>query len=435
MSTPAAAPVAAPTADVSTATAGDPLDSLFDGPELGAIPATDFSPDAVAQLGDAPRAKPAETVRVEDGKPVTETTEAAATEDAAAPGEADDDESVGEPYSIDAKGRVRDANGKFTKSPEDRATAEAKAAEQQPAGDAKPQPFRFRTLGETHELEGAEVDPATGDIRIKGERAGLLREAMNALHVRNVEHIPTIQKITERNQALERQLAEATQGQTLKEQQAEAMLSRLDAAIGEPDEAKAIEMFFSLRESRPQLLKDAEIEYWKKQAGKPASTPAPAAAREEPDAGRTTAAPGLPDPQEALAGVSDYVETLAIEHAYQDITAKDWQQFNARVERTPLAYIKPATAAHVKAHGVTLGQPVFDTDALQEDIDAYVSGLREQRAIAKRREELAADRSRRTTPQIATPPSVTAATPAARAPSTGFTSKDDFDRWLDSTEI
>lgn len=426
-------------AATSTATSGnDPLDAMFQDD----IPTTDFPIEVVNQLGETTtRAKPTDQVAVTDGevaapaKPAVVEKEPIAEVGKPAEEPVEDEAEVGEPYQIGKDGRVRGPDGRFTDKPKDIAAAEAKAAADASGVDAaKPVAFKYRTMGETKDLEGATLD-AKGNLTVPAEHVSLIRAAFNALHVRDVEIIPTMQKTQAENATLKQRISQLETGSTAKEAQAQAVLDRFDRVMQEPDDEKFVEEMFKLRTSLPQLTLQAERDHYRRLAESGRAVAPATAKTPEPPAAVTSQTPGLPSREDALAAATDFVATLKIEHAFQDVSEKDWQQFESRVARTPLAYVRPATEADAKAFDVEIGEAVFDRDLMREDIDAHVGSIREQRAAALTREKLIEDNSRSTIPHVATPPAVSAAKAPAPKKSSGFTSKDEVDRWLDSNEL
>lgn len=408
MTPPDAATVAAPTAS-------DPLDALFDG--VTDAPETNFDVTAVDQLG-SPKAQPAEaTIPIVDGEIATPKAEE----------EADEPDDVGEPYTIGKDGRVRGKDGRWM----DKATVEKTEAkpDERIEGAAKSAPFKYRALGETKVFEGA-VQHETGDVTIPAAKVGELREALNAREVRSVNDIPTIQRTQQENRTLKAQLDEATKGRTVREAQADAYTKALNAALVEPDEETALAAFFKMRADMPTLLLKAESDHYKRLAE---SKPTPTVAKPAVAAKPSESSSGLPTNEEALGSVNNFLADLEIEHAYHDISAKDWQQFKTRAARQPMAYVRRATADDAKKYPVQEGEAVFDTDLITQDVTEFVSGLRSSRAAAERQVKLAADNSRRTAPQVETPPAVsTAKAPPAKKPP-GFTSKSDVEAWLDDS--
>lgn len=419
-----ASTVAAPDAGTSA----DPLDSLFEGVLDAQAPEQNFDLPKGRQLGESADIEPV-------AAPVAKVTTPAAIAD---PNEVEvepEEAEVGTPYAIGKDGRVRDAHGRYQKKvesppPEPVATTE-KIKDGAPTQSA---PFRYRAMGETHEPKGITIDPEKGSLTVDAESVPLIREALNALKVRDVQHIPTIQRTMTENASLKAQLAERDTRSSAAEAQAKALMASLEDALTTADETLAVEKFFKMRDDLPGLKTKAEVEYWKAQAQRTTTHAVPAAAPPKVEAPQESH--GLPSQDEALGNARELLASVRIEHQYRDLTDKDWQQFDADVARKPMAYVRRATDKDVKEYGVTPGQPVFDTDLILDDIAQYATRLREQRAAALKREQLAATNARTTQATIATPPAVSTSRPAkATAKVARINSKQDLEDYLSSDEI
>lgn len=353
------------------------------------------------------------------------------------------------------RGDGRDVRGKFA-TPAEQAAAAAKAAATTPAppapgtkppapntpaaGEQTPavvaSPFRYRALGQTHELEGSTVD-ADGNTVIPAAVAGRLREAFNALHLVQGEFAPTIEKYKTDNQQLAARVKELTEGRGASETKAEALVSALTAAFQEPDDEKALAMMWQLRSGFPKLLSDAERDHWKQEAERARTSAAPPA----PAAGSGTPAPAAAQPRSmptadaARATTTEYVEQFKIHHAFRDLTPADWKQLDDRYKATPFAFLRLATADDAQKHaGVQPGEVVFDTDALEADIRTHASTTATQRETARRTTELATANARRTMPSVAAPPTASGTQAPPKSPRR-FNSKEEHDAWWQSDEF
>jgi hypothetical protein len=326
--------------------------------------------------------------------------------------------------SEDSPERQRDETGKFAKKdeadiekgPEDRAPSSLK-------------PFQYRTNGETHEPEGFEYNPADGSVLVKPEAVGSLRDAMNARHLiaqgRDIN-----EQLRSENAGLKQQLQQGSAG----EAQANKLVESLTNVINIADDQEAIEAFFALRTNMPSLMAKAEADYWKQRATTPNPRgQAPPRQDNTPDA-RSQPVSALPSREIAVAHTQEYVEQLKLDHAFHDLSAKDWQQLDARYGRTPYAFLRPATAEEVPTFGVNEGEIVFDHDAFTADVQEFVSTMRSSRATAESKAKLAADNARRTAPTIEAPPVAGGGSTPAKTPKK-ITNKQEMDEWWDSTDV
>lgn len=326
-----------------------------------------------------------------------------------------------EGYKYDSVGRVRDAKTGHVVAKDK--VAELVAQAQAPQGEvAKPLPFQYRVKGETRAAEGF-LQNADGSVTVSPEKAGELRYLLNAKEIlgQESEYVNTIK--TE-NAQLKQELQRSRSGENEETTRAKALVDAYARMLEEPDEAKAIEAFFRLRTEYPVLLAKAEANYWKSRGG--AKAPERTAAPEAPQ--------GLPPREDAIEATTEHVERIKLDFKFRDLTADDWKQFSERSARTPFAYIRPATAEDAKAFDVTVGEPVFDTDALAADIELHAASVRAARETARRQAELAARNARTTQPSIDAPPVPGSSAPPAKG-RREFKNEQDIDNWLDSDEL
>jgi hypothetical protein len=356
---------------------------------------------------------PPEMVMGETPEPVADEEQAAevATEAAERP-------ALPEGYKYDSVGRVRDAKTGHVVAKDK--VAEIVAQGQAPVG--KPEPFQYRVKGETKAAEGFLQNP-DGSIVVSAEKAGELRYLLNAKEMLGQES-EFVNTVKAENAALKQELQRSKAGENEETTRAKALVDAYARMLEEPDEAKAIEAFFRLRTEYPVLLAKAEANYWKSRGG--AKAPARSDAPETPQ--------GLPAREDAIEATTDHIEHLKLDFKFRDLSADDWKQFVDRSARTPFAYIRPATAADAKAHDVTVGQPVFDTDALAQDIELHAASVRAARETATRQAKVAADNARKTQPSIDAPPVPGSSAPPAKG-QRAFKNEQDIDTWFDSDEL
>lgn len=328
---------------------------------------------------------------------------------------------------VEAEAPVRDATGKFAK----------KDADEEVDGDAEGEapkvesrPFQYRALGETRALDTWKED-AEGNVVVPAAEIGTLREAMNAKHLVEGQYAPLIERYKGENAQLKTQLQQITQTRSAADARAEALVKSLMSIAEIPDEVESLEQFYQFRQKLPLLLAKAEAEHFKTLATKGPQAK-PEAARPEP----VDTPYALPSPQEAVTTTMEYVEHAKLDSKYRDITADDWKQYEARITRSPLAFIRPASAEEATQYGVRQGQPVFDTDAYEADITEYVTALRTSRETAKAQAKVHAENATRTQPSIKAPPSAKGgAKPSKESGRPQFQSKKDVDAWFDSDEL
>lgn len=402
------------TATVAPATAAvgttDPMDD-FEMDDV--ISPESFSIPEHMMLGNADK-KPAEDEPAAEAEAVTEAPKAEA------------EPTLPEGYTKDARGRVHRPDGTLASKDEVAAFAQKPAETTEPA---KPEKFRYRYNGENHEMEGFDYDPTTGAVTVKPEHVGLLRDAMNARHV-----LADGRDINEGLRAqvaeLQGQLTERQQVETVEQAQVRTLLDHYGKALEEPDDIAAGEAFFMLRAQYPVLMANAKARHYQQQLESARQAPKQAP-QKEPE---NTPASVLPAREIAVKHTQEYVQQLKLDHAYRDLKAEDWKQLDARYERTPYAFLRPATAEEAQQYGYAEGEIVFDTDAFSADVTEYVSTLRSGRETAESRAKLAADNARRTQPSVTTPPTPGGGRAPAKA-SKPITSKEELDDWWENSEL
>lgn len=434
MSAAAAPTVAAPSADDV-----NPIDAL-DLSEFGADAGADLSaasvPESMQLGGSRPSAPPAETA-------------AAPTPDANAPAAITRPED-GAIWSESAKRWYNDGKIVAGAAP----AGAAKPGDLAPASPSKveapdpaivddataadaPVPFKYRAMQETHELKDALLDPKTGDLTIKAASVGQIRQALNALHARDVEVIPTFDRLQKENADYKARVTELESGQGQKEAMAGQLMDQLQNLFTMPDEDAAAKLFFKMRDDFPRLQLEGKAKYWEQQAkrgkgpGAPATAPkAPADAPTAPESLRAT-------PEMALDATRSYIEDQKVTNlALRDLTAEDWQQYNALIGKTPYAFARPATAADAKEYGVRAGEDVFDNDLALEHLTAFATARRAARATAASSAKVAAQNARTTQPTIDAPPVPGAdRVPTATAKVARINSREDYEAYMNSDEI
>jgi hypothetical protein len=357
-----------------------------------------------------------------------------------------DDELAAEATTVAGvdRGDGRDATGRWVKQNADGTPAPEPPAEPAPtAAPGTPAPpagapetaplavsggtFRYRANGATHEFPGATLDEK-GAVLIAPESVGQFRAVLNAAKLAEGEYLPLIEQYKSKVQQLEAQVGQGTAA----EAQATALVASLSAALEHPDEIKALEAFYTLRESLPSLTAKAEAAYWRSRA----SAPSPYKEK-EPAAAEAPAPtqPNLPTPEAAHQATTEYLERCKIElPEFRDVTPDDWKQLAGTLQRTPYAFLRTATPEEVQAGAFAQGEVVYDTDQFLAFVQAETAKARQARETAKTQTKLAADNARRTTPQVTAPPSASGTTAPAKA-AKQITSKQDADDYWDSDEV
>ena len=374
---------------------------------------------------ETPEAPAVETPATETPEPeIVEPTSPEAETPAAAA-----DPQLPEGYSKDARGRVHRADGTLA-SKEEIASFAVTPASAEPAAPAKvASPFQYRAFGETKAVEGATVND-DGSVTVAADRVPDLRH-LYSLQETFTQQSGYVDQLKAKVQDLTAQVEQRSKSTSEESEKAKALVASYAQMLSEPDEAKAVEAFFRLRENFPVLLAEAKARFYQNQLtqGKPV-----ASATQEPERA-PEASQGLPQRESAIAATQDNIERIRLDHKYRDITVADWKQFADRASRTPYAYIVPATPEHAKAHDVKVGQPVFDTDALAADVEEFVGQTRKARTTADARAKLAAENARKTMPSIEAPPTAASVTrPPAKTPGK-FASKQDVDDWFESDDL
>lgn len=326
-----------------------------------------------------------------------------------------------------AEGRERGPDGKFAKKadePEAPATTEAPSDLQAP----KPEPFRYRTNGETKDADGF-LQHADGSVVVSAEKVSELRYLLNAKDMLGQES-EFVNQVKARNTELEQQIEQYKKGESADIAKANALVDTYSRMLQEPDDAKAVEAFFSLRAQYPVLLARAEAQHYRTLAerGKPQQQPKDAVPSP------VATAPSLPSREDATKATQDHIEHVKLDHTLKDLSADDWKQFEARTQRTPYAYIRPASADEAKRLGLNEGSLVFDDIALKADVEAHATSLRKARETTQSTAKLAADNARRTQPGITAPPSPGGSTAPAKAPKR-IQSEKDWEDYMNSDEI
>jgi hypothetical protein len=326
----------------------------------------------------------------------------------------------------DPAGKQRNADGTFAKA------AEA-TADDEDDGEAKPTPFQYRSMGKTHDLEGATVDPA-GNLVIPAAKIPEVQSAFNAFQMAKGDYLPTIQKWQARAAHLESQLKDRETAASVESTKAKTLVDSFAKAVADAKAANNPEAFlqfaYDLYGNWDLLMANAERDHSKAElermraAGKPAGSPQ--APTTQP------AAPSLPPADAVKTHTAEVIEHWKIDPSLRDVPAETWKQIEAKAAAQPYAYVRPATAEDAqKFPGVTVGQLVFDTDLLSADIDHG----RKQRETALAQSKLVADNARRTQPTIQAPPTPGGGRSKPAPKKAGINSKSDWDEWLNSDTI
>lgn len=332
------------------------------------------------------------------------------------------------PETAEAKA-ARDATGKFAKK-----DATTETDPDAPVVEAaKPVPFRYRTMGETKELEGATED-ADGNVIIPAAKRGEIRDALNAAQVVKAQYAPAIERYKADNAQLSAKVTELTETRGVNEAKAGALVEGLMqiAKIGDP--SNRLQAAWDFLESLPRFQLEAEKTYWQEQAER--ATKAPAAASPKADPPSVAAPAAMPAPAEMVATTKEFIEQAKVH--FPGLSEADWRQIETESAETPFAFYRLATAQDAQQYeGVQAGQVVFDIDKLTARITkpgTTAKETAEQRETERRRIELAASNARSTQSSIAGPP-----TPGGgKAPSgksTGPKSKKELDDWYNSDDL
>lgn len=306
-----------------------------------------------------------------DETPTPETTDAEAP-DAAAPEPVEG----ADPEPAPTDGIPRDEQGRFAPKATPETTTDAATTVVPEV--VPPQPFQYRAMGETRAWEGATVQP-DGSVVIPADKVGDLRQALNAKHLAEGEYVPLIDRYKQEVQEL-RQRAET---RTLEQVKYETMSQQLTGMLMERDLESALVKFMEMHDAFPQMMSRAEVEYWKTQANQGR---APETAQGPPP----TTYP-MPAPEAALSVTLDTMEHLKLDPTFKDLTADDWKQLEASHKRTPLAFLRPATAEESAQYGgqIAVGQPVFDEAAYQQYVTEWAQMKRHGSRVATKAQEAA----------------------------------------------
>lgn len=392
-----------------TAPAIDPVDALDLSDEDAVSSQVEYSPTDIPSTSSPPPDPAAET----QSEPKAPEVEAPSSRPA-----------LPEGYKYDEKGRVHDSTGRVVAKEK---VAELLAAATPAPATEPPTPFQYRTNGATKPVDGFLQNP-DGSVTVSPEKAGELRYLLNARDMLGQES-EYVNQVKSKNVELERQIAQLQTGNAAEIQKAKTLVDQYTRILQNPDEAKALEEFFQMRQNFPVLLARAEAQYWE-QAAKQGKTPK----QDQPverEAAKTT---GLPTREIALGATTEHIERLKLEHTFRDISSDDWKQFTDRTQRTPFAYIRHATAEDAKKFGVEVNEIVFDTDALHFDIEQYAKTVRGARETAAAAAKLAADNARRTTPSVDAPPSPGSA-PAPGKTRRAPTNEKEWDDFMNNDEL
>ena len=327
------------------------------------------------------------------------------------------------------RGDGRNARGRWVgkgKDPKEETAAIAPKPGEQPPPVEPPKPaatFKYRAMGKTHESPYA-LDEK-GNVIIPPDKHGELREAYNALHQRQAEFIPSVQRLQQENAALKQQVEQAKSGTSAVDAQAQKIVEFFTNVANEADDVKALEMMYNMRRDFPLLMANAKAAHLEArlQAGQ---QPAP---KQEERSPYRDEAPSMPTPEAAAAATTEWLEQFKVDHEFRDLSAADWQQIERDAQGSPFAFLRVATPEEVQKRQAAQGQIVFDTDRLYASIQKHAKTQADARATAKATAELAAKNATRTQATISAPPSAggTQPPPKGAAPS----QKKSFDEMLD----
>lgn len=302
----------------------------------------------------------------------------------------------------------------------------------EPEGETEavaPMPFQYRAMGKTHGLEGAQIDPASGNLTIPAAKVADVQEAFNALELAKGEYIPVIERHRQNNAQLRQRVQELETAQGAKEAQAQTLVDALTAAFSEPDEERSLAALWQMRQSFPLLLEKARSSHLENQLKTRTAQPP---AQTEPQA---TAPSAQQSPaqivDEARSNATDTVERWKIHPEFRDVTKDAWGKVEQAITSRPLSFLRPATAEDAKQYpGVTEGEMVFDRSLLHAEVQMQRDAIKASSAQAK----LARDNATRTQPSITAPPTPgggRAPVPKSKTPQT----KEELDRWFDSDSL
>ena len=412
---------AAPATVAAGTSTPDPLDTFeIDDvlqPETGDIPEH-------MMLG-GPEKSGAEPVESVGEKPVGEAEPAKETEPAEA--------TLPEGYTRDTLGRVHGPDGKIVKKA-DVEQLLATASQQASNTEVKPEPFKYRYNGQNYEAEGFEYNPADGSVMVKPDHVGVLRDALNTKHI-VAESRDINAQLRQQVATLTQQVEQGAKGKSASEARADALSNALSRIFEIQDDTQFAVEVFNLRESFPTLLSKAEAAYWRQQAEAAKQAPKKEAVPEAQRQPQRPSASALPERAIAVQTTQEYVERLKLDHAFRDLTPENWQQLGTRFERTPYAFLRPATTEDATKYGVEVGEVVFDSTAFHTDVQEYVSTLRTGRATAEQRAKLAAENARKTQSSVSAPPTPGGGRAPAKTGAKPITNKEELDDWWESTDL
>lgn len=310
-------------------------------------------PDEIVETTPETTAEP--TTPEPDAPPVEaagtreEPAPAGVTNDAAPP--APDRPALPEGYKYDAMGRVHGPDGRVVSKDEAAklvvpvapVVPEVPPVTPEPVPVTPAQPFKYRAMGQTHELK---------DIRIDGDQqsVGVIRQALNAYHM-----VPALQS---ENAQLKQQL----QGRGENETKSATFVKALSGILENPNDEEALLKFLELRQNWPVLMARAEAQVWRQRAEQ-----GMAPKREAP---RPESA-GMPDEQAATQATATYIEDMKFVPEFAALSEADWKQYSDLATVNPYAFLRPASAEHAKQYGVRQGEMVFDMDALAKHLRAF----------------------------------------------------------------
>ena len=322
------------------------------------------------------------------------------------------------------RGDGRTAKGQFAK----------KEGDETPEGEAtpaQPLPFQYRSRGQTHGVEGATIDPASGNLVIPAAKVAEVQEAYNALHLAKGEYLPVIQRHQQNNAALRARVQELENAQGPKEAEAQRLMDLLLPAFEDSiSDEQALSMLFSIRQNFPKLRAEAKAAWLEKQLQAKAQPPTPA----QPPDPSPQQAHGFPKLDEVQAIATDFLERMKVHPEYRDVTPDAWSTVAKAIASRPQSYMRPATAEDAKAADVTEGEPVVDLDLVLADIDLQRQAIKAQRDAEASKVRLATQNATRTQPAIAAPPTPGGGRAPIPKPKTPQT-KEELDRWFDSDEL
>jgi hypothetical protein len=352
------------------------------------------------------------------------------------PGEEEETEEEAAQRARDEKGRFAKKDGKEGKEGEQLADQQQQqpadktgAQRQPPATDTTP--FQYRAMGANHALDGASVDK-DGNLLVKAEQVGTIRQALNALHMAEQGTIPIIQERDQRIGELGGQVEDLrVLGQT-----AEALISLIEKIVKDPSDETAVNEFWKLRQGGWDIhMARAENQYLASKLqrasngtnGRGAPDRANGNGREQPAADA-----GMPDVETAQATTTEYLEQAKLDNRFRALTADDWKQLETRLQRTPYAFLRKATAEEARQFGPI----VFDIPAFVQEVTDYHTSLTRQRDTATKRTKLAVDNARKTQKTIDAPPVPGGGRqPAVAGKKQGFQNEKEVDNWLESDEL